>query len=107
MKVTDIAKAVSDKCKIKIIGIRPGEKIHEEMITTSDSYTTYEFDNHFMILPQDLKFLKRYQNQGIDLKKVDIGFKYNSETNQNFLNIDQIRKLIIQNVDKDFVPYNT
>ncbi len=106
-RITDLAKAISPLCKVKIIGIRPGEKIHEEMITTSDSYTTYEFDNHFMILPQDLKFLKRYQNQGIDLKKVDIGFKYNSGTNQNFLNIDQIRKLIIQNVDKDFVPYNT
>ena len=101
----DLAKAIGPTCKINIMGIRPGEKIHEEMITTSDSYSTYEFDNHYMILPPDLQLLKSYQDLETNFKKVDVGFTYNSGTNKKFLEVDDIRRLIIQNIDKDFKPY--
>ena len=104
-RIIDLAKAIGPSCKINIIGIRPGEKIHEEMITTSDSYSTYEFENLYMILPPDLQLLKRYQDLGIKLKKVDIGFTYNSGTNKKFLEVDEIRNLIIKNIDKSFKPY--
>ena len=65
VKVTDIAKAINPKCKIKIIGIRPGEKIHEEMISESDSIHTYEFDDFFKILTADhKKFPKKLFSKG-------------------------------------------
>ena len=104
-RIIDLAKAIGPSCKVNIMGIRPGEKIHEEMITTSDSYSTYEFENHYIILPPDLQLLKRYQDLALNLKKVDIGFTYNSGTNKRFLEVDEIRKLIIENIDKDFNPY--
>ena len=92
--IVDLAKSICDKCEIKIIGIRPGEKIHEEMITVSDSPNTYDLGNYFVILPSYVewslnKFLKTF-----DGKKVKKDFNYSSGKNENFLSVEQLKKLI-------------
>ena len=89
-KITDVAKAICSKTKIKIVGIRPGEKIHEEMITSSDSQDTYDFGNYYAIIVPN--FLNKYKTK--KLKKVKSGFSYNSGANTDFLTIPEIKKLI-------------
>ena len=89
-KITDVAKAISAEVKIKIVGIRPGEKIHEEMITSSDSQDTYDFGNYYAIIVPN--FLDNYKK--IKLKKVSTGFSYNSGSNKKFLSISELKKLI-------------
>ncbi len=89
-KITDVAKAIKSNAKIKIIGIRPGEKIHEEMITSSDSQDTYDFGNYYAIIVP--AFLNNYKKK--KLKKVKPGFSYNSGSNKNFLSVIELRKLI-------------
>ena len=101
-KISDVADAIAPNCTKEVVGIRPGEKIHEEMITTSDSYTTYDLGDYFTILPQkpiwDLKaFIKKFK-----AKKVPKGMSYNSEQNSNWLNISMIRELIVKFVDPSF-----
>ena len=92
VKVTDIAKAINPKCKIKIIGIRPGEKIHEEMISESDSIHTYEFDDFFKILTADhQKFPKKLFSKG---KKVEYNFKYTSDSNKYWWDHKKLKKNI-------------
>ncbi len=92
VKVTDIAKAINPKCKIKIIGIRPGEKIHEEMISESDSIHTYEFDDFFKILTADhKKFPKKLFSKG---KKVEYNFKYTSDSNKYWWDHKKLKKNI-------------
>jgi UDP-N-acetylglucosamine 4,6-dehydratase (inverting) len=89
--ITDLAKAVSDSCKTNIIGIRPGEKIHEEMISSYDSLNTIDLGRCFTILNQNnLKFYK-------DEKFLHPDFSYQSNTNNDFLNVAQLKKII-----KDF-----
>lgn len=90
--VRDLAKAVCDKCKIKIIGKRPGEKLHEEMISIYDSQNTVDLDKFYAILPDHL--LKTYQNK--NYKLVKDGFFYNSQVNKNFLNIKDLKKIILK-----------
>jgi UDP-N-acetylglucosamine 4,6-dehydratase (inverting) len=104
-RILDLAEAISPKAIKDIVGCRPGEKIHEVMITESDSNNTYEFEKNFIILPNDEKFKKNYENKGITLKKVPEGFSYDSKNNSNFLTVNQIRTLIIENIDKKFT-YN-
>lgn len=103
-KLVDVAKSIGPSCKLKIIGIRAGEKIHEEMITESDSITTYEIGNYYVIFPDNNKKILNYYSKKFKLRKVKKGFKYNSGLNSNFLNINQIRKLIKSHVDKNFKP---
>ena len=86
-RIIDLAKAVSEKCKIKITGIRPGEKLHEEMISTFDSVNTVDLGSHYAILGSRLPN-KYYQNF---LKKE---FSYRSDTNFNFLKKEDLRKII-------------
>ena len=93
-RIMDLAKAINSNCKFKIVGIRPGEKIHEEMISTSDSQNTLELKNFYIILPKldertFLKYKKKYR-----AKKVRRGFTYNSNTNNKFLSINEIKKLV-------------
>ena len=88
--VKDLAKAVCDKCKIKIIGKRSGEKLHEEMISIYDSQNTVDLGKFYAILPDHL--LKTYQNK--NYKLVKDGFFYNSQVNKNFLNIKDLKKII-------------
>jgi UDP-N-acetylglucosamine 4,6-dehydratase/5-epimerase len=98
--IVDIAKAICPKCKIKEIGIRSGEKLHEEMITESDSYNTIELENSYIILPASMdkqKFLEYYA-----AKEVSSAFSYNSESNKDRLNVEQLRELIKKHVDPNF-----
>ena len=101
----DLAKAIGPSCKIKYTGIRSGEKIHEEMITTSDSYLTIDIGKYYLILPGDKieKFSKYFQKK-FKVKKVEERFSYNSLDNKFFLTVGEIRKLIIENVDPNFKP---
>jgi UDP-N-acetylglucosamine 4,6-dehydratase (inverting) len=92
-KVLDLAKAICNDCKIKIIGTRPGEKIHEELITVSDSDNTFEAKNHFLILGNYNPFLfKYYKNKGY--KKVEKNFSYTSKNNDKYLNISQLKNIL-------------
>ena len=98
-KIIDVANAISPD-NYEIVGIRPGEKIHEEMITSSDSVSTYDIGNYFMILPPSEceKIVGQYSNIGFKPVRVSDGFSYNSGENQDFLSISQIKELIAQNV---------
>jgi len=93
-RITDIANAIGPECEHKIVGIRPGEKVHEEMITASDSHTTYDIGKYYVILPQVPKWsLDEYlvNFKGI---RVPYGFKYNSEENTEWLSVEELRILI-------------
>ena len=103
-KIIDIAKAVGPTCDTKLIGIRPGEKIHEEMITQADSFNTFDLGDYYAILTSDSAIHNKYQESSINIKRVPAGFSYNSGSNPNFLNINQIRLLIKENIDPDFAP---
>ena len=103
-KITDLAKSIAPSCKTNIIGIRPGEKIHEEMITESDSFSTFDIGDYYIILPNDNKKILKHYSKKLSLKKVKKGFRYNSGLNPNFLKIEQIRKLIVKHLDKNFKP---
>jgi UDP-N-acetylglucosamine 4,6-dehydratase (inverting) len=96
-KILDVAKAIAPDCKIKIVGIRPGEKIHEEMITETDSLNTIEFDNYYVILPStklwDIEKFRKESN-GKPGKICDIGFSYSSGTNTKWLKVTDIKNLI-------------
>jgi len=88
--VQDLAKAVCNKCRIKITGIRPGEKLHEEMISTYDSKNTIDIKKFYVILPGHL--IQKYQDKGFKL--VDDGFSYNSKINKHFLDVDDLKNII-------------
>ena len=98
-KILDIAKAVCSECDIKIVGIRPGEKIHEEMITSSDSYNTYDLGKYYVILPAINKWnLKDYQ-QTFNAIKVPKGFSYTSGENNDWESVDTLKKYITEMYD--------
>lgn len=92
--VLDLAKAINAKAKIKYIGIRPGEKIHEELITSSDSFNTYDIGKYYIMLhinkPKQINYFKNRFNA----KRVKDGFSYTSGSNNDFLSINSIKKLI-------------
>ncbi len=92
--IMDLAKAVDPKCKTKFIGIRPGEKVHEEMISNSDSYNTYDIGKYYVILPTIVKWKLGDFVEKFNAKKVPVGFNYNSKENNNFLTIKELRALI-------------
>lgn len=103
-KIMDVAKAVGPECEHKINGIRPGEKIHEEMITSSDSFTTYDLGKYYVILPQVPNFnLADYIKQ-FHATLVQQGFHYTSENNTKWETIDSLRQLIVEHVDPNFKP---
>lgn len=89
-RVLDLAKAICPDCKIKIIGIRAGEKIHEDMITVSDSENTIDLGKYYAILSDPISLRKKYKN----IKKVEKNFSYNSGTNSNFLSIKELKNQI-------------
>ena len=102
-KILDIAKAIGPKCEHKIIGIRPGEKIHEEMITSSDSFTTYDLGKYYVILPQTPSWkLSEYINY-FKAKPVPQGFNYSSGSNTEWETVNTLRELIKEHVDKNFI----
>lgn len=101
-RIMDVAKAIGPECEHRIVGIRPGEKIHEEMITTSDSFTTYDLGNYYAILPQVPNWKI---NDFMDCFKPTIvvsGFNYNSGNNDRWLTVENIRSLIKFHIDENF-----
>ena len=98
-KITDLAKAIDENCEIKLIGVRPGEKIHEEMITKSDSFNTYDLGDYYVILPQRTIFNLENFIKKNNAEKVKEGFSYNSGDNTNFLSVKEIRGLIEANLN--------
>ena len=101
-RVVDVATAVAPNATHKVIGIRPGEKIHEEMITSSDSLNTVDLGEYYAILPPgDPKLVERYCKQ-FNGSRVAENFCYDSGSNADFLSVDHIRALISAHVDADF-----
>jgi len=101
-KITDVAEAIGPNCKKIIVGIRAGEKVHEEMITKSDSFNTYDLGKYYTILPTRIKWnLNDFINE-FKAKKVKPGFSYNSGLNQKWETVESIRKLIKKHVDPNF-----
>tara|TARA_B110000908_G_C10193272_1_gene421608 strand:+ start:274 stop:1290 length:1017 start_codon:yes stop_codon:yes gene_type:complete len=101
-RITDVANAIAPDIEHKVIGIRPGEKLHEEMITSSDSFNTYDLGKYYTILPTVIDwnlndFLKEF-----DGKKVKEGFNYNSGENKEWETIDSLRELVKIHVDPNF-----
>ena len=103
-RITDIAKAVNSESRIDVVGIRPGEKIHEEMITETDALSTIEFQDYFVILPSAQtrwevnNFITESNNAPGSVPQE--GFSYNSGTNKHFLSVDELRVLIENNITK-------
>lgn len=91
MKVTDLAKAIAPECEIEIVGIRPGEKLHEAMITEDDARHTKEFDTYYVIQPEFPWWSEEYTFAG---KSLPEGFKYTSDLNTVWLSIENLRKLV-------------
>ena len=97
-RILDVANAISEECKKEIVGIRPGEKLHEEMITPSDSFFTYDINDYYTILPSKPvwkleKFIKKF-----NAKKVETNFSYNSYNNTEWETVDSLKKLIEKHV---------
>ena len=100
MKIKDVAEVIAPKAKHEIIGIRPGEKLHEQMISIEDSYSTYEYNNYFKILPQiDDWSIDRESSikKGV---KVSEGFTYNSQNNSDWMTKSDLKLWIDENKDK-------
>ncbi len=101
-RVTDVAVAISPSARHDIIGLRPGEKIHEEMITSSDSPNTVDLGDYYAILPPGEPDALEHYCRDRGAKRVEAGFHYESGTNDHFLTVEEIRGLIRQHVDPTF-----
>lgn len=101
-RILDVAEALAPNCKKEIVGIRPGEKLHEEMVTTTDSINTIEFEKYFVILPSipywDVDEFTKHFNGNI----CPDGFSYNSGSNSDWLTVEQLQGLIRKHVDPNF-----
>jgi UDP-N-acetylglucosamine 4,6-dehydratase/5-epimerase len=102
-RITDVATAIAPEATQKIVGIRPGEKVHEEMITEADSYTTYDLGKYYSILPQQPNFNLEKYIRHFDAHPVAEGFNYNSGKNADFLSVEQIRELIQTHLQSELV----
>lgn len=98
-RVTDIAKAIAPECKLEIVGIRPGEKLDEEMISITDALNTIEFKNYYVVAPSS-EYIRWDKQAYMDSMGEDVlgiceyGFSYNSGSNEHFLTVDELRDLI-------------
>lgn len=101
-KITDVAEAIAPECKIEVVGIRPGEKIHEEMITASDSFYTYDLGKYYTILPSVPNFDIQEFIKHFNAKLVPNGFNYNSGDNTEWETVSSLRHLIKEHVDTTF-----
>ncbi len=102
-RINDLADAIGPDCKKTIVGIRPGEKIHEEMITSSDSFNTVDVGTYYAILPQTFRYTKEEYMKKMNAKSVPNDFVYNSgRTNEVWLKVVEIRDLIKKHVDPNF-----
>lgn len=104
-KITDVATAIAPELEQKIVGIRPGEKLHEEMITISDSFNTLDLGKYYAILPQKSsysKYTKDDYKKAFNAKDVPIGFSYNSGSNTDWETVKTLRQLVKLHVDSNF-----
>jgi UDP-N-acetylglucosamine 4,6-dehydratase (inverting) len=95
-RIMDVAEAIAPECERRIVGIRPGEKLHEEMITSSDSYNSVDLGRYFAILPSAGNYSTEAYLEQRSGERIDPGFSYNSGTNEHFLTVDELRQLITQ-----------
>lgn len=102
-KITDVATAIGPNCKQEIIGIRPGEKVHEEMITPSDSFFTYDLGKYYVILPAVTNWSLVDFAEKNNAVKVPDGFSYDSENNTQWETVESLRKLIKEFIDPNFI----
>tara|TARA_Y100001933_G_C19008193_1_gene567534 strand:- start:1858 stop:2889 length:1032 start_codon:yes stop_codon:yes gene_type:complete len=107
--IKDLAEAIGPNCKKKIIGIRNGEKIHEEMITAADSYNTFDLGKYYAIIHPSNEINKHeyechFKSHSLKFDQMRVGYSYNSKDNKPYLTIDEIRKLIRTNLAKEFKP---
>jgi UDP-N-acetylglucosamine 4,6-dehydratase (inverting) len=93
-RITDVATAIGPECRQEIIGIRPGEKIHEEMITNSDSFNTVDLGRYYAILPVGGAYTAQEYCAQRGATPVPVGFSYNSGSNPDFLSVEQLRRLV-------------
>ena len=102
-RIMDVAEAIGPNCEKPIVGIRPGEKVHEEMITSSDSFYTYDLGKYYVIIPATHKWKIDDFMTTFNAEKVSEGFSYNSGDNEEWETIESLRKLIIEHVDPNFI----
>lgn len=101
-KIMDVAEAIGPECDKPIVGIRPGEKVHEEMITISDSYYTYDLGKYYTILPATHGWSLDEFKEKFDAKRVESSFSYNSGDNEEWETVESLRNLIVEHVDHNF-----
>ena len=102
-RILDLAEAIGPSCKHEYIGLRPGEKIHEEMISKSDGPSTIDLGKYYAILPSDQKLLKLYKEKNIKFSKVESNFYLDSKNN-DLISPQDLRKIIKLKFDKNFKP---
>lgn len=102
-KILDVAQAIAPNCKYEEVGIRPGEKLHEEMITVSDAINTYDIGKYYVILPQKTIFDRKEFIKYFNAKLVDPNFSYNSGKNNKWETVDSLRKLVKKHIDPNFL----
>jgi UDP-N-acetylglucosamine 4,6-dehydratase/5-epimerase len=101
-RITDVAQAIGPECEHRIVGVRPGEKIHEEMITASDSFNTLDLGRYYAVLPPADERLRTHYLAQRGVVQVPQGFSYDSGTNRHFLTVEQLRTLIREHVQRGF-----
>ena len=101
-RIMDVAQAIGHDCEHKISGIRPGEKIHEEMITSSDSFTTYDLGKYYVILPQVPIWKLNEYIKHFNAQLVAEGFNYTSKENTQWETVNSLRELIREHIDPTF-----
>ena len=101
-RIVDVASAIGPDCVQKEVGIRPGEKLHEEMITVSDAINTFDIGKYYAILPQNTTFSRENFIEHFNAKLVDPNFSYNSSSNEKWETIESIRELVKIHVDPNF-----
>jgi UDP-N-acetylglucosamine 4,6-dehydratase len=98
-RITDVATAIGPECRQETVGIRPGEKLHEEMITETDALNTLEFPGYYVILPSLPQWDVDEYSAAFGGKRCEAGFSYNSGTNDDWLDVARIRDLVRQHVE--------
>ena len=101
-RIMDVAEAIGPDCEKPIVGIRPGEKVNEEMITASDSFYTYDLGKYYTILPATHRWKIEDYIKKFGAKKVPMGFSYNSGDNDKWETVESLRALIKEHVDTEF-----
>ncbi len=101
-RIMDVAEAVGPECEKKVVGIRPGEKVHEDMITPSDAFYTYDLGEYYVILPPSPRWDLNEFIESLDARKVPTGFSYNSSENTQWETVESLRGLIKDHVDAKF-----